>query len=180
MRARSSYEFLRRDPVRGYRDAGRFVELVEEQYVRDLDEEVRSAMGLVKAGSHVELFERYLKHVSAWTKREKLIDKATGKLADADVDLMKTMIDEGKIANRLWVMLRVGNEALAANLAKYRTIDYADGFLTVRAIKRSIDGALGPRGATAPRAPAAPSPRRGPADRGGFRPRPSCTGEVHP
>ena len=64
-----------------------------------------------------------------------------------DVDLMKQMIDEGKIGNRLWVMLRVGNEALAANLAKYKTIDYGNGFLTVRAIKRSIDGALGPRGA---------------------------------
>lgn len=65
----------------------------------------------------------------------------------ADVDLMKAMIDEGKIANRLWVMLRAGNRALAANLAKYKTIDYGGGFLTVRAIKRSIDGALGPRGA---------------------------------
>jgi hypothetical protein len=65
----------------------------------------------------------------------------------ADVDLMKTLIDEGKINNRLWVMLRVDNQTLAQNLAKYRTIDYADGFLTVRAIKKSIDGALGPRGA---------------------------------
>jgi predicted amidohydrolase YtcJ len=64
-----------------------------------------------------------------------------------DVDLMKQMIDEGKIGNRLWVMLRVGNEALAANLARYKTIDYGNGFLTVRAIKKSIDGALGPRGA---------------------------------
>jgi predicted amidohydrolase YtcJ len=65
----------------------------------------------------------------------------------ADVDLMKTLIDEGKINNRLWVMLRVGNQALAQNLAKYKTIDYADGMLTVRGIKKSIDGALGPRGA---------------------------------
>jgi predicted amidohydrolase YtcJ len=65
----------------------------------------------------------------------------------ADVDLMRSLIDEGRIANRLWIMLRVGNQALAGNLAKYRTIDHADGFLTVRAIKRSIDGALGPRGA---------------------------------
>jgi len=64
-----------------------------------------------------------------------------------DVDLMKRMIDEGRIDVRLWVMLRVSNEAFAANLEKYRTIDYADGFLTVRAIKRSIDGALGSRGA---------------------------------
>jgi hypothetical protein len=44
-------------------------------------------------------------------------------------------------------MIRTGNQALAANLAKYRTIDYKQGFLTVRGIKKSIDGALGSRGA---------------------------------
>lgn len=65
----------------------------------------------------------------------------------SDVDLMKTMIDEGKIGVRLWIMIRQGNEALRANLAKYRMIGYGDGYLTVRGIKHSIDGALGPRGA---------------------------------
>jgi predicted amidohydrolase YtcJ len=65
----------------------------------------------------------------------------------ADVDLMKKMVDEGKIHVRLWIMLRVGNDELAANLAKYRMVDHADGMLTVRGIKKSIDGALGPRGA---------------------------------
>ena len=44
-------------------------------------------------------------------------------------------------------MLRMGNATLAPNLAKYRTIGYADNHVTVRAIKHSIDGALGPRGA---------------------------------
>ena len=38
-------------------------------------------------------------------------------------------------------------EREAPLLAKYRTIDYANGHLTVRAIKRQIDGALGSRGA---------------------------------
>jgi predicted amidohydrolase YtcJ len=65
----------------------------------------------------------------------------------SDVDLMKPLIDEGRINVRLWIMLRMNNQALAANLAKYRTIDYGNGFLTVRAIKKSIDGALGSRGA---------------------------------
>jgi predicted amidohydrolase YtcJ len=65
----------------------------------------------------------------------------------ADVDLMKQLIDEGKINVRLWIMLRMNNQALAANLAKYRMVDYGNGFLTVRGIKKSIDGALGPRGA---------------------------------
>jgi hypothetical protein len=65
----------------------------------------------------------------------------------SDVDLMKTMVDEGKIGVRLWIMIRQGNEALRANLAKYRMIDYGGGYLTVRGIKHSIDGALGSRGA---------------------------------
>jgi serine protein kinase len=93
VRARSTYEFLRRETIRGFRDAPRFVELVEEHYLRILDEEVRTAMGLVKAGSHVEMFERYLKHVSAWTKRERLMDPVTGKAIDPDVDLMKSVED---------------------------------------------------------------------------------------
>jgi predicted amidohydrolase YtcJ len=65
----------------------------------------------------------------------------------ADVDLMKAMIDAGRINVRLWIMIRANNQALSQNLARYRMVDYANGFLTVRGIKKSIDGALGPRGA---------------------------------
>jgi predicted amidohydrolase YtcJ len=60
---------------------------------------------------------------------------------------MKQLIDEGKIGVRLWVMVREGNQREAALLAKHRTIDYGNAHLTVRAIKRQIDGALGSRGA---------------------------------
>ena len=45
---------------------------------------------------------------------------------------------------RLWMMLRAPNPRLAAILVRSRAID---PFLTVRAIKRQIDGALGSRGA---------------------------------
>jgi predicted amidohydrolase YtcJ len=65
----------------------------------------------------------------------------------ATVDLMKAMVDEGTIGVRLWVMLRQPNQTLAPNLARYRMVDYGNGHLTVRAIKHSIDGALGSRGA---------------------------------
>jgi predicted amidohydrolase YtcJ len=65
----------------------------------------------------------------------------------ADIDLMKSMVDDGKMGVRLWVMIRQPNDALRENLAKYRMVDYGNGFLTVRGIKHSIDGALGPRGA---------------------------------
>jgi predicted amidohydrolase YtcJ len=83
---------------------------------------------------------------------EEVVSKGITSFQDAgssfgDVDLMKKMIDEGKIHNRLWVMIRQPNNLLRENLAKYRMIDYGNGFLTVRAIKHSIDGALGSRGA---------------------------------
>ena len=92
--------------------------------------------------------------------RQKILDLATQEVLSkgvtsfqdagssfADVDRLKAMADAGKLGVRLWVMLRQPNDALRQNLAKYRMVDYGDGFLTVRGIKHSIDGALGPRGA---------------------------------
>jgi predicted amidohydrolase YtcJ len=60
---------------------------------------------------------------------------------------MKQMVDEGKMGVRLWVMVRQPNAIIAPKLAQYRMIDYGNGHLTVRAIKKQIDGALGSRGA---------------------------------
>ncbi len=63
------------------------------------------------------------------------------------VAFYKKLADEGKLPLRLWVMIRASNDDLAKNLKKYRTIGYGNEHLTVRAIKVSIDGALGSRGA---------------------------------
>jgi predicted amidohydrolase YtcJ len=63
------------------------------------------------------------------------------------IDRMKEMVDAGKMGVRLWVMVRQSNETIAAKLAQYKMIDYGEGHLTVRAIKKQIDGALGSRGA---------------------------------
>ncbi|MDH3494327.1 MAG: amidohydrolase [Acidobacteriota bacterium] len=63
------------------------------------------------------------------------------------IDLFKKLVDEGKLPLRLWVMIRASNEELAEKLKNYRVIGYGNNHLTVRAIKLSIDGALGSRGA---------------------------------
>ncbi len=63
------------------------------------------------------------------------------------VDALKKIIDRGELDVRLWMMIRENNASLARNLPKYKTIGYGNDHLTVRAVKRSIDGALGPRGA---------------------------------
>jgi len=62
----------------------------------------------------------------------------------ATVDLLRKLNRNGELGVRLWVMLRESNKALAARGAGYFSIDK---WLTVRAIKRTMDGALGSRGA---------------------------------
>jgi predicted amidohydrolase YtcJ len=65
----------------------------------------------------------------------------------ATVDLLRKMAGAGELPLRLWVMLRAPNAELAPRLEAYRQTGAGGGYLTVRAIKRAIDGALGPRGA---------------------------------
>lgn len=63
------------------------------------------------------------------------------------VERLKQMADNGELQLRLYIMLRDSNELLAQRLASIRLVGHANQFLTVRAIKRSIDGALGAHGA---------------------------------
>jgi predicted amidohydrolase YtcJ len=65
----------------------------------------------------------------------------------ATIDLYKKMAEEGALPVRLYVMLGAGSKALAAKGAAYRMIGAVDDHLTVRTIKRLIDGALGAHGA---------------------------------
>jgi predicted amidohydrolase YtcJ len=65
----------------------------------------------------------------------------------ATVDLYRELLRSGQMRVRMWVMLNESNAALAERMDEYRLIGAEDGRLTVRAIKRSIDGALGSHGA---------------------------------
>ena len=64
-----------------------------------------------------------------------------------EIDVFKRMADEGKLPLRLYVMVLEPNDVLRARLPDYRFIGLNDGVLTVRAIKKQIDGALGSHGA---------------------------------
>jgi predicted amidohydrolase YtcJ len=63
------------------------------------------------------------------------------------IDVFKKVAAEGRLGLRLWVMIRDSNERLAPRLAAYRLVDGYQKHLTVRAIKHTLDGALGSRGA---------------------------------
>jgi predicted amidohydrolase YtcJ len=64
------------------------------------------------------------------------------------IEFLRTLADEGELPVRLYVMVR--GESLArmdSLLPQYRMTNHGNGFLTVRSIKRQIDGALGAHGA---------------------------------
>lgn len=64
-----------------------------------------------------------------------------------DIDMLKEVIDAGKFDIRLCAMLGEGNDELRKKAKDYLLIGYGSNRLTVREIKRYIDGALGARSA---------------------------------
>lgn len=65
-----------------------------------------------------------------------------------DVDRLRAMAEAGELPIRLHLAIRSeSNEAMDARLGDYRMVGHGNNFLTVRAVKRQIDGALGTHGA---------------------------------
>ncbi len=65
----------------------------------------------------------------------------------AEVDLIRTMAEEGALPVRLWMAFEEQAADMAGRLADYRMVGHGNGFLTVRAIgEKVLDGALGTHG----------------------------------
>ena len=116
-----------------------------------------TASALVKVGAGepaltaAEADER-LRRILALADQE-VVSKGVTSFHDAGttpevIERMKRMIDAGSLQTRLWVMLRAADDAPPTiDLADAKMIGYGDHRLTVRAIKWTLDGALGSRGA---------------------------------
>lgn len=116
------------------------------------------AQGLIREAMNRELARRSSADREAQAQRE--IDLAAqeaiengittfhdaGSPADV-IERFKARAAAGTLPLRLYVMLRESTEAVARDAARLRMIGFGDNHLTVRAIKRQIDGALGTRGA---------------------------------
>ncbi len=64
------------------------------------------------------------------------------------IDFFRDMAEAGRLPIRLYVMVRgESNEEMDRRLPEYFMTNHADGHLTVRSIKRQVDGALGAHGA---------------------------------
>src|SRR6185295_8579491 len=112
---------------------------------------VGSALARDRATRSAAQVESELRSVIESASREALAKGLTS-LQDAGsppstIEVMKRVVDEGKLPLRVSMMMREDAKQLAADMPKYRTVNYGDKRFTVRATKRAIDGALGSRGA---------------------------------
>ena len=88
---RDDYDFLKAQPDGPYRDHRAFVDVVNERWLDTVESEVRAASGLIDERSHLDLFDRYVTHVSHSVKKERVYNPVTGLDEDPDVDLMKSV-----------------------------------------------------------------------------------------
>lgn len=122
----------------------------------------REPTGLLKENAEELVSELYKKSVNTDEIKEKTaqyllankecLSKGITSFHDAGqsfrtIDILKSLIDSGKKGVRLNVMMEESNDYLKKKANNYRLIGYGDNYLTVRSIKKYIDGALGSRGA---------------------------------
>ncbi len=113
---------------------------------------VKAALAQWESQRSAELQETAMRERAELAAREALRHGVTS-FHDAgasfdDIDFLKKLESEGQLPVRLYVMVRYESiESLAARLPDYRMLSEENDFLTVRSIKKQVDGALGSHGA---------------------------------
>jgi predicted Ser/Thr protein kinase len=86
----AEFEWLKLKPLSGgYHDHKHFREQVRERLLDRIEVDMRVASALIDEMRYDELFRRYLTHVSAWVKNEKLHNPVTGKDESPDEKMMR-------------------------------------------------------------------------------------------
>ena len=86
----SEYDWLQEKPLAGgYHDHSHFREVVRTRLLDTIEEELRTASGLVDETRYAELFDRYVSHVGTWVKAERIRNAVTGEHEPADERLMR-------------------------------------------------------------------------------------------
>jgi serine protein kinase len=89
VRGVSVYEFLKQEPLPGgYHENRKFIFQVRDKLLDRIDDEVRTAMGLVDERRYIDQFERYVSLVSHWIRKEKVRNSITGRDEEPDEELM--------------------------------------------------------------------------------------------
>jgi serine protein kinase len=84
----SEYDFLRQEMVDGYHDQEMFIEAILDEYANIVDREVRDCLGLYDTKQWEDFMKKYIVHLSAQLKKEKLKNPITGGYEEPDQSLL--------------------------------------------------------------------------------------------
>ncbi len=87
----SVYKFLQREEEDGYYDAAGFIEIVRQEHLTIVDREFRAASGLIQPDQYTKLLERYIQHVKAHLRNEKVQNPVTRASEEPDTKLMESV-----------------------------------------------------------------------------------------
>lgn len=89
---KSEFEWLQQDTqAGGYHDVKLFRETLVARLLHTWEQELYAASGLVAEEQYDDLFERYVQHVSVWTKKERIRNKITGEYEEPDENMMREL-----------------------------------------------------------------------------------------
>ncbi|HEY6464316.1 MAG TPA: serine protein kinase PrkA [Polyangiaceae bacterium] len=86
---KNEFEWLQQDSIAGgFHDVKSFTEALHMRLLFASEYELYVASGLVQEEQYAGLFERYVQHVSAWVKKERLYNRVTQRYEDPDEKMM--------------------------------------------------------------------------------------------
>jgi predicted Ser/Thr protein kinase len=124
------YDWLRLEPDGEYHQPEAAIEAVRAWYLDLVEEELHRAMGLIDVDRTVDLFKRYVDHVTYFVRREKRQNPITGRAEDPDETLMS------EVERRLGLSKQAALEARAGLLSRIAAwrMDNPDAPLDLAAI----------------------------------------------
>ncbi|APJ02445.1 hypothetical protein [Silvanigrella aquatica] len=115
-RDRTIYDYLQFEPRGGYHDYREFIKYIKTQYAIHFHKEFLSALNLYDELQYVKALQRYMRNVTAYIKKEKILNDITGRNEEPNENTMEEMETlMGATGNK-----REIRERLVAKIASWR------------------------------------------------------------
>ncbi len=86
---KSEYDFLNMSAHGDYHNPQKFIELINEDSLDTFDKQLRGCLGLVDDRSYEDYLQKYIQHINALIKGEKIKNEVTGKYEESDQYFIK-------------------------------------------------------------------------------------------
>jgi predicted Ser/Thr protein kinase len=154
---KNEFEWLQQDPISGgFHDVKSFTDALHMRLLFASEYELYVASGLVQEEQYAGLFDRYVQHVSAWVKKERLYNRVTQRYEEPDEKMMveverllDSKIDPGEWRKQLisaiaaWALDHPGQKVDGASifpqyLRRMREVIFSDRKKDVARIARNV------------------------------------------